>query len=397
MIAEQAKQKRLSIAIVGAGLGGLTAALALASVGWTVRVYEQAPVLGEAGAGITISSGAARGLAWLGLGDQLLVASLPVPDIAFLHYRTGALLAGTLDAGAPSDFGLKAARHIHRADLHHVLLTAVQALDPQIVVTNHRLESVIRWHGGVRLRFANGAEAEADLLIGADGIRSTVRHQLFGSGAPTFSKQVAFRCLVPAEAAAPFMGFGNAAVWVGPKRIFNRYAIRRGTLVNIVGLAQSEYWSEEGWTTPASLDEFLTSYADFHPSVTSLIKQACPNSLIKWGIFVRPPIGTWHCGHAVLLGDAAHPILPFLGLGAALAIEDGIVLARALRAAPSPEAALRAFEATRVARVDLVRRKSILQGEIIQSLDPDAFGLAKSPAQDNELFAYDPLAAVFEF
>lgn len=382
-----------SAAIVGAGLGGLTTALALLSAGWRVRVYEQACVLGEVGAGITLSPGAGRALASLGLGPALLAASLPIPDIAFVHYRTGALLAGVFDKGRPEDRGFEAPRHIHRADLHAILLAAVGAIDPEAVLTGRRLADVAQDGSGVTLGFADGAMAKADLLIGADGARSTVRRLLFDDTPPAFAGQIAFRCLIPAEDAAPFMGAGNAVVSIGAARIFHRYLIRGGALVNVIGIAKSDRWREEGWNTPAAVDEFLTEFEGFHADVLGLIRKAPPDSLIKWGLFIRPPLAQWSAARVVLLGDAAHPILPFLGLGAALAIEDGVVLTRALSLAPTVERAFAAFQEARTERVETVRTQTIRQGEIIQASDPDAPAVTRSPSQDVDLFDYDPRRA----
>jgi salicylate hydroxylase len=382
-----------SAIVVGAGLGGLTAALALLRSGWRVRIYEQAPVLGEVGAGITLSPGAGRGLASFGIETELLAASLPVPDIAFVHYRTGKLLAGVLHEGAPPDFGFDKPRHIHRADLHAILVAAVRRLDPDAVVTAKRLVEVRPDTSGVTARFADGGSARADILIGADGTRSMVRRLLFEDSLPEFAGQIAFRCLIPRKIAGPHMQGGNAVVSIGASRIFNRYVIRGGALVNVIGIAKSERWREEGWNTPATVDEFLSEYDGFHDGVLDLIRLAPASTLIKWGLFVRPPLSVWHASRVVLLGDAAHPILPFLGLGAALAIEDGIVLARTLALTSHCDAAFSAFQRSRLDRVETVRTQSILQGEIIQASDPDAEGITASPSQNKDLFAYDPCKA----
>jgi salicylate hydroxylase len=380
---------RGTIAIIGAGLGGLTAALALLRKGWAVRVYEQAPVLGEVGAGITLSSGAGRGLAMLGVGSELLAASLPVPDVAFAHYRTGALLAGRFDKGAPPDRGFETPRHIHRADLHRILFDAVRAADPEAVQTNMRLVRAEQDGARAAAFFADDSRVGADLLIAADGTRSVVRQQLFDAAPPQFAGQIAFRCLIPRDVATPFMNAGNAVVSVGAGRIFHRYLLRGGSLVNVIGIARNDNWREDGWHMPATVAEFLAEYHDFHPDVTGLIRRAPPENLIKWGLFVRPPIA-WSVGRIVLLGDAAHPILPFLGLGAALAMEDGVVLARALDAAPDMESALNAYQAARLERVENVRVETIRQGETIQATDPDHYGLTHSPSQNVNLFDYDP-------
>ncbi len=379
-----------TVTIIGAGLGGLTAALALMRIGWRVRVYEAAPVLGEVGAGISVAAGTGRGLAALGIGPALLAASLPVPAVAFAHYRSGDLLAGVYDKGAPVDRGFATARHIHRADLHAILLDAVRAIDKGAVLTGKRLVHATQDGDRAIAGFADGSVVDADLLIGADGARSTVRQTSFDRDAPQFAGQIAFRCLVPIERAAPFMTRGNAVVSVGAARMFHRYLVRGGSLVNVIGIGQNEDWREEGWNTPASPAEFLADYADFHPDVTGLIAAAPRDSLIKWGLFVRPPMHRWNKGRVLLLGDAAHPILPFLGLGAALAIEDGVVLARALAAVPDLAVALDAYHAARIDRVENVRTQTLRQGEIIQSADPDRSGMQASPSQDVTLFDYDP-------
>jgi len=378
------------ITIIGAGLGGLTAALALQQGGWRVRVYEQARALGEAGAGITLSSGAGMGLASLGLGPALLAASLPVPDIAFVDYRTGALLAGSFDNTAPPDLGFAKARHIHRADLHAILLAAVRAHDSDSVLADHRVTAVTQNGAGVTASFANGATAGADALIAADGVRSSVRRLLFDDQAPVFAGQIAFRCLIPRAIAEPFLSAGNAVVSIGPGRVFNRYVIRHGALVNVIGIARTEGWAEEGWSTPASVEEFAGAFEDFHEDVLGLIQRAPAQSLIKWGLFVRPPSRDWVRGRVLMMGDAAHAMLPFLGLGAATAIEDGIVLARALAQADGIEAGFVLFERARAERVELVRSESVRQGEIIQGVAPD---VARAPSQNVALFEYNPVTA----
>jgi salicylate hydroxylase len=269
-------------------------------------------------------------------------------------------------------------------------------IDPQCVETGKRLTLVERDGGRLVARFADGSARESDLLIGADGTRSTVRRSLFDDPPPHFAGQTAFRCLIPRAAAAPFIQGGTAAVYVGASRIFNRYPIRQGTLINVVGIARTEQWHAEGWHTPATIGEFVQVFGGFHPDVLSLIECAPPQSLIKWGLFVRPPMRVWSAGGAVLLGDAAHPILPFLGLGAALAIEDGIVLARALAVAGDLRSAFAAFQRARADRVDEVRSQSIRQGEIIQAADPDKASVMRSPSQNAALYDYDPCTAAVD-
>jgi salicylate hydroxylase len=324
----------------------------------------------------------------LGLETALLRASLPVARLAFVHFRTGEVLSTSTEPG-PGDPGLAVARHIHRADLQAMLVDAVRGLDPDAIVFGRRLTR-LEPASRVAAHFADGSRAEADVLIAADGVRSVARRELFGDGAPRFAGQVAFRCLIPRAAAEPFLGAGNAVVSIGGGRIFHRYLIRDGSLLNVIGIAQSDAWPHESWDTPASVAEFLALYRDFHADVTGLIERAADAQLIKWGLFVRPPLVRWSVGRVGLLGDAAHPILPFLGLGAALAIEDAIVIARALDETPQPEAALGRYQATRLARVEAVRLASIRQGEIIQTADVTRQSLARAPAGNDALFDFDP-------
>ena len=217
-----------------------------------------------------------------------------------------------------------------------------------------------------------------------------MRRQFFDNREPEFAGQVAFRCLIPRAEAEPYLKMGNAVVSIGAARTFNRYLIRNGALVNVVAIGKSDRWREEGWNTPASITEFLEEYGDFHPDVTGLIRHAPRDNLIKWGLFTRPPISDWSLGRIILVGDAAHPILPFLGLGAALAMEDGVVLARALEATPDPIRAFAAYQTARHNRVEDVRVRTIRQGEIIQAADPDRQDMNQSPSQDRRMFDYDP-------
>jgi salicylate hydroxylase len=385
------------VTIIGAGIGGMTAALALLQRGWRVRVHEQASVLKEAGAGISISPGAAAGLASLGLGPALLRASLPVARLAFAHYRTGEILSSSSEPDmTPGDPGLRVARHIHRADLQNLLLAAVRALDPQALVLGRKLVC-FEQDARIVAHFADGGREEADVLIAADGVRSIARRQLFGDGVAHFAGQIAFRCLLPRTLAEPYLRAGNAVVSIGEGRIFHRYLIRGGAWVNVVGIARSDAWPHESWNTPASREEFLALYGDFHADVTGLIRLAAGPELIKWGLFVRPPLPRWSIDRVALLGDAAHPILPFLGLGAALAIEDGIVIARALEEIPRLDAALECYQATRLRRVESVRLASIRQGDIIQTAGVTSQSLAQAPAAQDTLFDFDPCTTPLQF
>jgi salicylate hydroxylase len=245
-------------------------------------------------------------------------------------------------------------------------------------------------NGVPHLRFADGSSADSDLLIAADGIRSVIRHTLWGGGAPRFTGQVAWRCMIPIELAKPFMSAGRAAVYMGPDRIFNRYTLRGGALLNCVAIARSDAWRQEGWSTLADREELLSLYVGWHPDVIGLMECAPAEHLIKWGLFDRDPLAEWGRGGITLLGDAAHPMLPFLGLGAAMAIEDGFVLAKAIESnGPTPKA-LRRYENARRGRTAEVYEQSRLQGRLAQSRDPDNYDHAATPAGNRALSDFDP-------
>ena len=377
------------VSIVGAGLGGLTAAIGLARAGHRVTVFEQTPVLGEVGAGLTLSSGSMRCLEMLGVDVRVRAAADESTNLPFLHYQSGALLRRGL-ADVKRAAAARPAQQIHRADLHAILVEALQQITPGAIALSHTLTSFEQDAAGVTLRFAHGGSARADLLIGCDGARSVVRGALLGPQPLRFSGQVAFRCLVPMEIAAPYLTMNAGAVYIGPGATFNRYPLRHGALMNCVGLARTDAWQHEGWNTPATHAEFLAQYADWHPEVRALIGVAPPAGIVKWGLFVREPPPAWSVRRVSLLGDAAHPMLPFLGLGAAMAIEDGAILARAITDYEDAAEALQRYEAARRPRVAMIYRESVRQGEFVQAIDPERYADTPAPAHDPAIFDFDP-------
>ena len=377
------------IIVVGAGLGGLTAALALRKAGFAVEVHEAAPRLGEVGAGLTLSRGAQSVFRALGLQDKVARFATPSSGFPFLHYRTGAVLAGTLDhgTGLPDDGTADISRQCHRADLHGVLASAFDAP----IHLGHSLVGIDETAHGVRATFADGSVAEGDALIAADGVRSVARGLLGATDTPRYTGQIAYRFLVDRADALPFLEHGRGAVLLGPKRTFNRYTLRGGEILNCVGIAATDAWADEGWSTPATRDEVLATFADFHPAVTGLMGRA--DGIIKWGIFDRAPLPNWSKGRVTLLGDAAHAMLPFLGMGAAMAIEDAMILARAFTAEGAVAPAFARYEAARLPRTTLIHAKSVEQGERTQARDPDHYEHAAAPAADPSILGYDPVTA----
>lgn len=382
----------MKILIIGAGLGGLVAGLALRQRGFDVEMHEAAPQLGEVGAGLTLSRGAQHVFRALGIQDRVAALACRSSAFPFLHYRDGRLLAGAHDYGdgGPDDGVADVGRQIHRADLHAVLVAAFAERGPPVHL-GHALTGIDESADRVTASFANGETATANALIGADGVRSVARGMLWGHDSPRFTGQIAYRFLVPIDEARAFMSAGRGAVFLGPKRTFNRYTLRGGSIVNCVGIVATDQWVGEGWSTPATRDEILATFEGWHPDVTSLM--ALATSSIKWGIFDRAPLPVWASGRATLLGDAAHAMLPFLGMGAAMAIEDGIILARAFEQEREVIAAFARYEAARKPRTALVHAKSIEQGQLTQARDPDNYDHAAAPAGDSAITGYDPVTA----
>jgi salicylate hydroxylase len=247
---------------------------------------------------------------------------------------------------------------VHRADLHAELAGMVAATDPTAIRTGHAFADLEQGAAGVTLHFANGVRAEADVVLGADGVRSQVRTRLFGADRPRFTGYVAYRGLVPFANLPAGAIDPTSCLSTGPGRSFTRYLVRGGELVNFVGLTERDDWREEGWSIRATVKEMLEEYADWYESVRAIIAATPPDGLFKWALFDREPLQEWTRGRVTLIGDAAHPMLPFLGQGAAMGIEDGMVVARAFAAADSIDDALRRYVEARLPRANWVMLES---------------------------------------
>jgi salicylate hydroxylase len=244
----------------------------------------------------------------------------------------------------------------------------VRAVDPDAIHVNAALVTCRNIDGGVEATFSNGETATADALIGADGIRSKVRDNLFGLSPAQFTGYVAWRGLVPAEGLPELSVKPMSAVWVGPGHQFVRYLVRAGTIVNFVGFGKQPGWQVESWTERATIDEVLREFEGWHEAVTAIIRRADPNQLFKWAIFDRAPMDTFVDGRIALIGDAAHPMTPFIGQGAGIAVEDAMVVARALHEYPDVETAFQRYQA---ARVDRGRMAQLLARESAINLDEE--------------------------
>jgi salicylate hydroxylase len=382
--------QELHVIVAGAGIGGLATALALQQAGIRVSVYEQAPALGEVGAGLTLASNATRILRHLGLGAVLDDLGVIPERGAVKHFRTGRTLVDIPRGQHQVErFGAPYCQ-IHRNDLHQGLVAAVRSADPGCLHLGCTLEDFGQDARSVTAVFANGTTARGDLLIGCDGVRSTVRARLFGTEDPRFTGYVAWRGLVPMERLSAALIVPDSAVWIGPGHFLTRYKIRRGELLNYIAIARTNAWVEEGWTVRSTVDALLAEFRDFEPTARSILMATPPDQCFKWGIFDRDPLPVWSTGRVTLLGDAAHPTTPFLGQGAAIAIEDAMVLARAIAASGSVAEALARYEQARVARANDVLLASRENGLNLTTTDPDRYGAETHRNEESlGLAAYD--------
>lgn len=379
------------VIIIGAGMGGLSLALGLLRWGQPVSVFESAPQLAEIGAGLSLSPNATHALNYLGLSDFLATAANRPKDTIMSHYRTGEVLVSN---GFGSDFlDLFGAEYyqIHRADMHAGLVAAVKDLDPDCISLGYRFIEFDQEDDSVTAHFSNGQQMTGQLLVGADGIRSTLRSKLVEETPPEFTGQVAYRATLNAQGLERFIAEADSSVTIGPGHIFVRYLIRNKELLNVVAIAQSDGWKGEGWNTPASNEELLAEYQGWNDDVTDLIKQSPEGSFYKWALFDREPMNEWNFGRVTLLGDAAHPMLPFFGMGAAMAFEDAVVLTRCLENFEDQNTALARYKAARHERTSNVLQKSRDHGVRLQASNPDKVNWTEvKGGNDWTYFTYNP-------
>ncbi len=336
----------MHVLIAGGGIGGLSAALSLAQAGFEVDVFEQASEFGEIGAGIQLSPNATRVLHHLDLAPRLESCAFLPERTEFRSWKTNRLLStNPLGDTVRASYGFPY-YHVHRGDLLAVLVDAAREVDSIALHTSTRVERFVQGADGVRVT-VSGKDRCGDLLIGADGIHSTVRAALFGAEAPTFTGNVAWRTLVPVSRLPRGLIPPAATVWWGPGRHFVCYYVRDGSLVNCVCVLEKEGWEVESWTERGAWEELKGDFAGWNGTVQTLIDNADRDALYKWALFDRPPMDRWGEGAVTLLGDACHPTLPFMAQGAAMAIEDGAVLTACLSSSADAVTALQRYQALR--------------------------------------------------
>jgi salicylate hydroxylase len=354
------------VIVAGAGIGGLTAALALAQNGFRVLVLEQAERLEETGAGIQLSPNATRTLIDLGLSERLRPLVVVPAALRVLTARSGReIVRVPLGEAAAQRYGAPYWM-IHRGDLQAALAGAVAQELNVSVKLGMRMEDFATHPHGVTVS-AGGASGlwneRGHALIAADGLWSETRARIGFKEPPRFAGRTAWRALVPAKDVAPEFREPLIHLWLGRDAHLVHYPVKGGTVINVVVIT-SDDWSEPGWSAPASRVDLLRhiSATQWAPQAHALIR--VPEAWLKWALYDRRPLLNWSHGSAALLGDAAHPMLPFLAQGAAMAIEDAAVAARCLARMPDDAAgALRTYAAIRRSRTRKVQRLAARNGE----------------------------------
>lgn len=352
--------EKLSVAICGGGVGGMAAAIGLIGQGHDVTIYEQTEKFGRVGADVNLTPNAVHALDRLGAGEALRAHSARPTHRISRTWDTGEETSRLpMSAAAEERYGAPQLT-IHRADL-------LSALEERLPEGTIRFGRSVRGvsdagNGGpIRINFADGSSETFDVVIGADGIHSAVRTSVFGPDAPRFTGLVSWRAVFPREAAGDIPDLDAFTKWWGPTsdRQIVTFPLTKGREIFVFATTPQEGWEEEGWTLKGDIDELRAAYADFHPNARALL-DAC-SDVTRSALHVREPMDHWSKGRVTLIGDAAHPMVPFMAQGACMAIEDAVVLIRALDgvAARDVPAALGVYERARIPRTAEIQRSSL--------------------------------------
>ncbi len=388
--------QKYRVLIAGAGIGGLTAASCLMKAGHRVEIYEQAPQLAEIGAGIQVSANAMHVMRHLGMDETINRIGVRPGAYVFRLHDTGEVIQRFSLSEEHERMHGAPYNQLHRADLHDILAARARAFDPDVVRLNRRATGFTETADGVELRFADGSSARGDILIGADGLKSVVRAQMFGAVPATYTGDGAWRAVVPTEKLPKDFLEQVMSVFMGPNGHVVCYYLRAGTLLNFVGIVETDEVSEESWTVKLPWQELKAQYRGWHPAIQTIIDAADKDQCYRWSLFNRPPSYDWSTRRVTLLGDAAHPTLPYLAQGAAMSIEDGAVLARALGMTDDIAGALQIYQRNRVDRAAKIVLQSSANRELfhLPSVAEIRARFSRKDEGDDRnrwLYSYNPL------
>ena len=350
--------------IAGGGIGGLCAALCFHKFGWDVEVLEQAAAITEVGAGIQLSPNAVKVLRAIGVADSVSEQAFTPVAGEFRNGRSGKVI-GSFKMGESMEERLGAPYwHIHRADLIAALEVALRERLPSAIRTGMPVTGYDQDAHSASVILETGECISGNVVVGADGIKSAIRTQMLGEAKPRFTRNVAWRAVVPVSKLGRHAPPPTASVWVGEGKHAVTYLLRKGTLANLVGVVERDDWSVESWTEQGTKQEAMRDFAGWHPTIRKIIDEA--DAHFRWALFDREPLDQWCDGRVALLGDACHPMLPFMAQGAAMAIEDGYTLASELSGELSGERELDAALADyftlrrdRTAKVQMAARSNM--------------------------------------
>lgn len=383
------------VLIAGGGIGGLTAAAYLLQEGFDVEVYEQAKQLGEVGAGIQVSANASRVYQHIGILDDLIQAGYLPDQYRFRTFDEGAVLQSIPLGTQYIDKHQVPYISVHRADLHSLLVKRVQSLKPDAVTLNAEVTAYSQDERGVSLEFKNGNSARGDLLIGADGIKSVIRKLTLGDTPVNYTGDSSWRVIVPMKSLPPEYQANSVDIWVGPGKHAVTYPLRGGELMNLVACVEQQDHDEESWVTKRPWQELYNDFRGWHGAIEAIIEAADHDECYRWAMNNRQPVDNWSQGRVTLLGDAAHPTLPYMAQGAAMAVEDAAVLSRAIQMTNSAEEAVQLYQRNRIERTAKIVNESSDNRRLfhLDSVDAlkQAFAERDMKAERTAwLFSYDP-------
>ncbi len=387
---------KYKILIAGAGLGGLAAAACLLMDGHDVEVYEQSRALSEVGAGIQISANAMHVLRHIGVDVELSEQAVRPLAYTFCMGDTGEVVQSFALSlqheqahGAPYF-------HVHRADLHDILARRVLALKPGCIHIRHRLVEYVEDADGVTAVFDNGKRVTADMLVGADGLKSVVRLQMRGADNPVYTGDSVWRAMVPAEKVLREFDVVEQKLWMMPGGHAIAYFIRNCKIVNFGLVKKKAKTSEESWTIRRPWEELKADVEGWNPAVQAIVDAADKDACYLWALHIREPKSDWSTDRVTALGDSVHATLPYLAQGAAMAFEDAAVLMRSLRQESNLSQALQLYQRNRYARTGRVVRESSENGRVFHQPSRDALRdvfANRNMGQERSswLFSYNPL------